>query len=121
MRQAKAVYYQEAFNLAKNNIKQTWTLLRSAIRRKHDYIELPEYFKQHNTTITDKNKIADQFNTFFANNGNKISDTVPPSDHNFHKYLNRPNNYSLYFDAVDTCDIIEITSKLKTKTSQWSK
>ena len=42
---------------------------------------------------------------------------MPPSDHNFHKYLNRPNNYSIYFDPVDTCDIIQITSKLKTKTS----
>jgi len=113
MRQAKAVYYQEAFNLAKNNIKQTWTLLTSAIIRKHYQIELPEYCKQNNITITDKNEIADQFNT-----GNKISDNVPPSDDNFHKYLNRPNNYSIYFDPVDISDIIEITSKLKTKTSQ---
>jgi retron-type reverse transcriptase len=42
---------------------------------------------------------------------------VPSSNHNFHKYLDRPNNYSIYFDPVDTCDILEITSKLKTKTT----
>ena len=34
LRKAKSTYYHEHFSLAKNNIKETWVLIRSALNTK---------------------------------------------------------------------------------------
>ena len=51
IRNAKSSYYEEQINIAKNNVKLTWTILMEAIN-KHSYIiDLPEEFVHQNTTI----------------------------------------------------------------------
>ena len=79
-RQAKASYYDEQIQLARNNVKLTWTILKKAIN-KHNYkIDLPEHFTHQNVTIKDPKQIAVNFNKFFLNIGTKLSEHVPPSE-----------------------------------------
>ena len=117
MRKAKIIYYQDAFQRAKHDIKQTWILLKSAINSKNYHNDLPEYFNHNTIAIKDKSQIANLFNTFFANIDNNISENVPPSQHKFYKYLDQSNNNSMYLDPVDSNDIKEVVSKIKTKSS----
>ena len=74
MRKANIIYYQDAFQRAKHDIKQTWILLKSGINSKKYHNYLPGYFKHNNIT----SQIANHFNTFFEHIGNKISENVPP-------------------------------------------
>jgi len=117
LRKSKAMYYNEQFTQAKNNVKRTWSLLKSAMNKTKFKTELPDHFNQNNTEIKTKEEIATKFNTFFANIGIEITDKVAPSQTHFTRYLNKPNDKSLYLDPILPHNIIEITAKIKSKQS----
>jgi hypothetical protein len=101
-----------------NNVKLTWSLLKSALNKNNNYkTELPEYFKLNNAIIKDKNDIVKNFNTYFANIGKDISEKIPNSPNNFTHYLTQANQQSFYFDPILPHNILEITSKIKSKQS----
>jgi len=75
IRSSKATHFHEQLQLAKYNVKKTWSILRSAIN-------------QHiNNTIKDKLQIAEIYNNFFSNTGCEIIENVLLSQHSFSHYL----------------------------------
>ena len=54
---AKAAYYSEQLEAAKFNMKETWTLLKSAMNKSTTQNALPEYFIIDNNNVQDKNDI----------------------------------------------------------------
>ena len=117
MRKVKYSYYETEFQLAKNNIKRSWTLLKVAINKHECQTPLPDQFKHNNKVLTNPKTIANAFNSFFANIGNELGNNVTPTDQIYTNYLPRPNDKSLFFDPVNVSDVLEIASKIKTKTS----
>lgn len=117
LRKSKYIYYQEKFQLAKHSMKETWLLLRSAINSKKNHTALPENFKHNNTILDDKRKISDTFNKYFANIGHDINELVGQSQHIYSDYMRQQNQNSIFLDPVSPADIVDITNKIKTKTS----
>ena len=103
--------------MSKNNIKQSWTLLRTVLDKQQPKKSLPDHFKHNNVDLSDPQNIADQFNHFFANIGNEVSSSVSSTDVNLSTYLNVPNQQSMFLDPVTTLDIVDIANKIRTKTS----
>ena len=89
VRKAKSQYFHEQFQLVRNNIIQSWTLLR---------------------TVLDKQ-------IFFANIGNEVCDSVTSTDVNLSTYLNVLNQQSVFLDPVTTLDIVDNTNKIRSKTN----
>ena len=81
-------------------------------------VALPEYFTINNTKTTNKRHISESFNSFFANIGNDVKNSVPQSQKSYSHYLNQRQEQSFFFDPVDPNAIIFILSKLKPKTSR---
>ena len=73
-----------------------------------------------NKTVSDEATIANSFNTFFANIGYNISHNVPASRKPFDKYLPNHNAKSIFLDPVHPMEVIDVTRKLKPKTSSGS-
>ena len=67
-------------------MKQTWATLRNALNSNNVKTPLPEYFKININKITDKKKIAEEFNILFANIGHDISNDVPIAQHHYSHY-----------------------------------
>ena len=66
-----------------NNIKRTWQLLHEALNKKPMHSKYEDAFLIGNIEVTNKTKIANGFNSFFANIGTTISDAVPQSTNAF--------------------------------------
>ena len=60
----------------------------------------------------------DSFNRFFSTIGSDISDKVPVSQTPYSQFLNQRHDKSIFLDPIAPLDTINITSKLKNKTSQ---
>ena len=53
LRKAKStyMYYHKQFSLAKNNIKETWVLIKSALNKNNVHDDLPEIFINNNMVL----------------------------------------------------------------------
>ena len=80
-------------------------------------IALPEYFIIDNNNVQDKHEIVNKFNTFFANIGKDISNTVPPANNHYSHYMKQRHSRSMFLDPVTPADILKTITKLKPKTS----
>ena len=61
---AKRLYYMRIFALYKNDIKQTWYLIKYALHKKL-HSAPSNKFILNNVTITDPDEIANEFNGYF--------------------------------------------------------
>ncbi len=118
LRIAKQTYFRDQLEEAKFDMKKTWTILKTAINSSAKSHKLPDYFINDNLKIIDKQEIANKFNKFFANIGSIISSNVPDTDIPYTHYLKQPHHNTMFLDPTSPQEIINITSKLKSKTSQ---
>ena len=61
----------------KFNMKKTWQLLRKAIGKQNNKLDFPITFSIENENVSNKMKIAESFNKYFANIGKTTSQNVP--------------------------------------------
>lgn len=118
LRIAKRTYFEDQLQLAKHDMKQTWKILKTAMNSSNKNSSLPDYFLIDNNKISDKTEICNKFNAFFATVGSNISNSVPNTPIPYTNFLPNPHYQSMFFDPIFPHDIINIVSKLKSKTSQ---
>ena len=77
-----------------------------------------DVFLISNIETSNKTEIANGFNSFFANIGKSIGDAIIQPNNNFADFLqgNHPDNFFML--PTDHHEIISVTSKLKSSTSQ---
>jgi len=119
-RRAKITYFKTSIDENKHNTKQLWKILKQAIGKENNKSNFPRSFLVDNKTESDEDAIANGFNNFFANIGYNISHNVPTSSKSFDKYLPQHHAKSIFLDPVLPIDVINVTRKLKPKTSSGS-
>ena len=67
--------------------------------------------------MTDKTKIADSFNDYFASIGKLTGQNVPKTKTNYTNYLNTSVLNSIYLENVEPNQVTDIINKLKPKNS----
>ena len=118
IRQAKFSYYHSQFNKYKHDSRQTWKLIGNILNRKESAKEFPLSFKINNEHITDKQSIADSFNSFFASIGSDLASNIQNDSHiSFDEYLTETQNSTFSFHAISPSDIEKLISKLPNKNS----
>ena len=115
---AKQMYYHTIFDKYKNNIKGTWSTIKSLLNRVRVKSEFPEYFMIENKLVSDKSTLSNKFNEFYTNIGPNLAKEINiASSKSFRSYLKSSNKKN--FDFVDVTEEIEYTiiNNLKPKDS----
>ena len=112
IRDAKIPYYQKQFAKYKNNLKNTWGIIKQLLNHTRSNQNISDVI------TTDPTIIANKFNTFFADIGLRLSETVTNTyNAHFTDYLLNPSMYNFTFELTTEETIMEITNNLKPKPS----
>ena len=115
--EAKRQYYSRTFELYKNNIKQTWSVIKNTLQKN---VRCPDStkFVLNNHIIASLDEIANEFNKYFVNIGKSLSDQIQ-SVTTSEDYLlehNKPDTI-FNFASVNEVYIDNVINKLKNTSS----
>ena len=116
IREAKAKFYFETFEKYKDDIKNTWKNINGLISKSNrkDIRQLLVNGKK----VEDKQQIANEFNTFFANIGAKLASSIDTQNKKpYNHYLTKTIMTSFHFELYEVEDTEKIIKSLKTKDS----
>jgi len=100
LRKCKKDYYSRLLENNKNNIKGTWNILNSVIRRKKTSTAFPKEFIDNGKIIKNMDEIvAGFFNGFFVNVGpNLANEIIPPQKSDDPQYPEQRNPATIFFE-----------------------
>ena len=117
-RAAKKLHYNKSFLDCKDDLRQTWSLIREVTSSKKKQKDtLPNWFRENNNIIRDSQEIANQFNSYISEAGHKLASQVPESTIPFTHFLGDPNPANFQFSFVSEIRILDFVKELKSK---WS-
>jgi hypothetical protein len=116
-RELKRNYYSHLLELNKNNMKNTWSVLKQAIGKQNDKSNWPQTFKIDNKYISGETEITNSFNKYFSKIGKTTSENVPKTYKKVNDYLKTPQINSIFLETIEPDQVLEITNKLKPKLS----
>jgi hypothetical protein len=115
---AKQQYYHNLFNKYHKDIRKTWEVMRSIIKKTNDRSSISESFKLQNKSINDPGEIANGFCDYFSSVGPILSQQIPTPRKTYRQYMRRtPPENSLFFAPTDPNEIRSIIKLLKPKKS----
>ena len=111
---AKDKYYNQYFQLYRENLKETWKLIGTIIKRKAKVQSNYSSRIIRNTKIyTNEFDIANQFNQHFTTIGPTLASAINPTCDDPTKYMrNSPTNHSFYLSAVTEEYVAQLFSNL---------
>ena len=115
IRAAKKTYFEKNLENSKNDPKSTWSLLNEALNRKSKKNSHIDSINLYNSSITDSEKIADEFNRFFTNIGQEIAENIPNTCVQPEEYLQEPTCESFSFDRLNSIMVEELINSLDSK------
>ena len=124
LRKTEKKYYKCLLETNKNNLKKTWSIIRSVINNCKPS-KLNESFSYNNSVITDKNEVSNKFNDYFVNVGKTLAAQIPKSGPSFHKYLPEANKECIFLIPTDEREIRNIILNIRNSApwydeiSQW--
>ena len=74
---SKKIYFDNQFQICKNNLKDTWKLIGSLIKRKRRGEIHPDRLLRNGKMFTTSYDVANQFNTHFINVGPSLANSIP--------------------------------------------
>jgi len=80
VRAAKKLYYETELQNNQKNLKQTWKILKEAIRANKNKTNTVEFLKVNGFSTTDPLIIAEHFNTHFSTMAGTVADKIVPSN-----------------------------------------
>ena len=114
---AKKDYYHNEFQKYKRDVKNTWATINNLLCRKNRKSSHPTNIKIFGKNVTDKNEIADEFNTYFTSIGPTLSDAIPQTAKTHRSYLNRIILSKFAFSPTNNNEILKIIDTFLPKTS----
>ena len=124
IRAAKMKYYFTMFSQYKNDLKNTWKQISNLIsksgRKEINVIKVNVKVNGKDTDIKikDKQTIANEFNSFYANIGTKLASSIDTQGKApYDSYLKTPVKSIFKFKPYTNEDTLKLIKSLKTKTS----
>ncbi len=95
IRNAKRTYYENRFEIARNDMKLTWRLVNEVINKRKTKQSLPSAFMSDGKMITDHFEIANRFCKYFTDISPALASRIPSTNFSFRSFLtdneNSPN------------------------------
>ena len=86
-RNEKRKYFKKKFEDYANDMKKTWETINSLVKRKRSKSDIPSIFKDDNRTYSNFFDIAEGFNDFFCNTGQKLANEIPQTGKSFTDFM----------------------------------
>jgi hypothetical protein len=118
LRKSERLYYNEQFNAAAGNAKETWNILNAVLNKKHDVSDLYTIFKS-DSNCRDLSSISNRFNEYFVSIGKSLASGIDKSTVSYSNFLNKlssPKDSFVFYDTNET-EIFNIVCDLKSKAS----
>ena len=114
---AKNKYYRNKFNssCSSGKTKETWQTLNSVLCR-NCRNDIPAEMIVNGEICKEKTKIANSFNEYFSNIGERLAEKLPKNN-SFKEYLRQPVRTSFAFNPCSEREIIDIVNSLENSTS----
>ena len=91
-KKAKKIYYSKKLLKCTGDIKKTWNVMKDIIgKAKLKSTNFPCKLTINKVDVYNKREIADAFNDFFTNIGQKLASQIPESSKTFKTYINKVN------------------------------
>ena len=119
IRDAKRIHYATMFDQFKTNTRKTWDTIKELINKNRKQLEFPKSFNVNGILTTDKKKIANKFNEFFANIGSKLAETIHNKNKNntFNSYLKNRSPHTFTFKLTSEEIVTKTINCFKAKRS----
>jgi hypothetical protein len=116
IRKANVNYYKSSFQKYKDDMKNTWNVIKEIINKSKSKSDYPENFIINELEVSDLKTIADGFNQYFVDIGPKLAEKIQTAS-NFESYLQVTVNSTFQFENITEDTILGIIKRLKPKTS----
>ena len=117
VRVAKKEYYSCKFNEYSKDMKKTWEIVNTLVRKNKKSHSIPNLFQDENKNYSTFLDIAEGFNSFFVDVGPRLANEIPESEKSFQEFLGDPINQNFIFQNINSEIIYSTLSKLKPKNS----
>ncbi len=113
----KSKFYADQIEENKNDMKNTWKIMKSAMHKLNDKSNVPQLIKLNNEVLSNDKDISTAFCNFFTNVGPAYANKIPKSNKKPEQYMKIRAKNSLFLQPTDPEEIDNIISNLKPKTS----
>ena len=117
LRNAEIKYFSNELDIHKNDVKQSWKILKTIIGKHTNNLERKMSFSIKDAIVTDNQIIANEFNNFFVSIGPKLAHDLS-SDVNPLSYVNNVVN-SIVIPTITTLEVRNIISSTKNSSPGW--
>ena len=107
---AKTHYFRTILENSKN-CKESWTHINKLLNHKAVKTNTTDNIKRGDQNITDNSKIANTFNSFFAEIGSKLASDISPTYIDPIKFI-QPYGYEFIFRTITTVNLIQTIGKI---------
>ena len=104
-------YYQEQIIENKNNLRETWVIIKQVINKNRNS-KICDEFTSGKNTITDLKAIANAFNNFFAKVGATLASKIPDQGVDFSVYMPPANECSLFLTPASENEVKRVIANL---------
>ena len=112
LKESERMYYQDMFENYRDNMKQTWNLIKRIINKNRKSITINT--NQHaGKTVTDSTEIANVFNNFFTNVGTDLAKKIPFTNKLPSSFLKDKMYNSMVLEQVAPDELDKIIHGLK--------
>lgn len=108
---SRKLYYNNALDEHKNNLKQTWQILKEVVGLPNKSA-CSKTFLINNQEVTNPNEIANSLNEYFVNVGANLASSIPHSDLNPTDLIDHSPS-SIYLVPVVEGELLRCLSQLK--------
>ena len=110
IKNAKRKYFRDNLDANKKDPKKTWKLINELQNRLKKSTTIPG-IKINNKTMTSETDIAEEFNTFFTNVGDKLAAGITPTNVDPLSYIDQADS-SFSFSKVNVDTVVATLQKL---------
>ena len=119
LKRAEKNYYRDILLANKNNMRKSWSIMKSVIG-KHKQSSIQKIFKLNDNTTTDNKKIiSDKFNDFFINVGPNLAKAIPKSSKSPLYCMKETALESIFLEPVTEEELNKLIRNLKDSANGW--
>ena len=117
LRLSKKTYYSKLLVEHRNNIAETWQILRTVIGKHLKHSSYPNHFIVEGSKVDNKTEIANVFNNCLQLGPDLANNIITPTKTFVYDYLTSRNKESMFLSPIDECEVISVVNGCKSKTS----
>ena len=111
VRNSKKQYFYDLFQKCKGNMKKTWNTINDVLGNKKQNV-IPNEMYSGKDKYSSREQIVQGFNSYFANIGKKLSDSILHAPNSFKKYLSSDYVNTLFLKPATVYELTKLCTSL---------